>query len=233
MNMQLSLPVNTSDKVSFESFVFGENQQAIDSLKKLITKDETAPFLFYLFGEKGCGKSHLLISLCHYAHARGLDAIYIDLKQTQELVPDVLSNLEASSIICLDGLENIKSSVEWQEAVFDLINRVKEQGDTSIVISGREALSSLSLTLADLKSRLSWGLSYAITPLNDTEKQELIIKRAKQRGMVLSTEVAKFLLSHCERDTQSLMRILDRLDKLSLQQKRKLSIPFVKSALSL
>lgn len=233
MEHQLYLPVNTSDQVSFESFIVGNNKQLIKSLREIIDPQCNPPFLHYLFGESGSGKSHLLMSLCQSANEAEQESVYIDLRQSNQLTPDILSDLETIPVICIDGFEYIGTSKQWQEAVFDLINRVNEHEQSSIVIAGREPIASLSLTLADLSSRLSWGLSYGVEALNDENKQELIIQRAKYRGMVITTEVAKYLMNHCLRDTHSLMAILDKLDKLSLQQKRILSIHFIKSALSI
>ncbi len=230
---QLYLPVNTSDQVSFDTFIVGKNKQVIKSLKEMGDPESDTPFLFYLFGESGSGKSHLLMSLCQSMNDAQHESVYIDLQQKSQLTPDILTDLETTTLICLDGIEHIVSSNEWQEATFDLINRINEYQRSSIVISGREPTSSLSIPLADLRSRLSWGLSYCVEALNDNDKQELIIQRAKHRGMVITLDVAKFLMNHCHRDTHSLMGILDKLDKLSLEQKRVLSIPFVKSALSI
>ena len=56
--------------------------------------------------------------------------------------------------------------------------------------------------------------------------------RAKGRGMEMSDEVAKFILSRAPRDTNDLFHLLDHLDDASLQQQRKLTIPFVKDVLS-
>lgn len=233
MEHQLYLPVNTSEQVSFETFVVGNNEQLIESLKELNNPQSDTPFLLYLYGEPGSGKSHLLMSMCQFANEAKHESVYIDLQQSHNLTPDILSDLEASPIVCLDGLEHIAASYEWQEAVFDLINRVNEHQQSSIIISGQDPIASLSLELADLRSRLSWGLSYRVETLDDENKQQLIIQRAKYRGMVVTPEVAKFLMNHCNRDTQSLMDVLDKLDKLSLQQKRILSIHFIKSALSI
>ncbi|MEI8647476.1 hypothetical protein P4S73_05115 [Paraglaciecola sp. Hal342] len=46
-------------------------------------------------------------------------------------------------------------------------------------------------------------------------------------------KVAVYLVNHWQRDMPSLMNTLDKLDQLSLQQQRKLTIPFVKEALNL
>jgi DnaA family protein len=51
--------------------------------------------------------------------------------------------------------------------------------------------------------------------------------------MHMPEEVANFLLTHVPRDMTNLISVLDALDALSLQEKRKLTIPFVKSALNI
>ena len=44
--------------------------------------------------------------------------------------------------------------------------------------------------------------------------------------------VAQYIFNRCTRDFSSLFHVLDKLDKQSLQQKRKLTIPFVKEVMS-
>ena len=52
--------------------------------------------------------------------------------------------------------------------------------------------------------------------------------RAKARGMEMSAEVAQFILNRAPRDMNDLFDLLERLDVVSLQEQRKLTIPFVK-----
>jgi DnaA-homolog protein len=55
--------------------------------------------------------------------------------------------------------------------------------------------------------------------------------RARNRGMELGDSVADYILTRAERKLGALMSILDELDKSSLEQKRKLTVPLVKSTL--
>ena len=57
--------------------------------------------------------------------------------------------------------------------------------------------------------------------------------RSNMRGLYLPNEVAIFLLNRLPRDTHKLMEALDVLDKISLKEQRRLTIPFVKVALDL
>jgi DnaA family protein len=55
--------------------------------------------------------------------------------------------------------------------------------------------------------------------------------RARAKGLDLPPAVGRYLLTHARRDFPALLRLLDQLDRASLEAQRKLTIPFVKSQL--
>ena len=136
-------------------------------------------------------------------------------------------------MICIDNLDCIEGDEEWQRALFDLINRCRENGKAKLVVSALKGPKMLALELADLSSRLSWGTSFTIKPLSDQQMQDAIILKAKTRGINISKQVARFLMIHTTRDMHSLVATLDLLDSKTLQEKRRLSVPFIKQALDL
>lgn len=187
----------------------------------------------YLYGEQGTGRTHLLQAFTqtyseHFAN--GLIA-YLPLDNPQ-IVPEMLEGLSSFDAVCLDGLEHILGDKAWEEAIFNLYNQLKEQGKT-LIISGRAAPIQLTVAIEDLKSRLSAMLIHSIQPLSDEGKRLLLKRKAKERGLELSDDVASFLLSRQQRDLPSLLKILEQLDHASLQAKRRLTIPFVKEVLDL
>jgi DnaA family protein len=147
--------------------------------------------------------------------------------------PDVLMGLEHYRLICLDDIEKLQGESAWQIAVFDLINRIKEQGNSCLVITGNQPPKQLSLELPDLISRLSWGTNFQLYSLTDEQRQQALIVKAQHRGLNMSKDVARYLVNHWQRDMPALISSLDILDEQSLQQQRKLTIPFVKVILSL
>jgi DnaA family protein len=74
-------------------------------------------------------------------------------------------------------------------------------------------------------------LSLALTTLNDDQKLNALKMCACNRGLSLSEEVAAYLMKHYQRDMKSLIDALDKLDKVSLAEKRRITIPFVKQVL--
>ncbi len=188
---------------------------------------------FYLWGNKGSGKSHLLKGVCQYYLAQQRPALYVPLNKAQYFSPAVLENLEQQALVCLDDLQAVIGNAEWEVAIFDLINRVRETGRTLLIMSADQSPANLPVQLPDLASRLTWGEVYQLAPLNDKQKIEVLQKAAYQRGIELPDETANFLFKRLERDMKTLFNALEKLDQASLQAQRKLTIPFVKEILAL
>lgn len=236
VSSQLLLPIGLKDTESFASFIPGQNAQACAHLKELFSQLETKVgnnWLTYLFSDSGLGKSHLLYATCQQAELAGQSCIYLSFKEKQHMSPDILVGLESYRLICLDDIEKLQGESAWQIAVFDLINRVKEQNNGYLVITGDQPSQQLSIELPDLVSRLSWGTNFQLYSLTDEQRQQALIVKAQHRGLSMSKDVAKYLVNHWQRDMTALIASLDILDEQSMQQQRKLTIPFVKAILDL
>ena len=145
---------------------------------------------------------------------------------------EVLDGLEQIDVICLDDIQLIADNPIWQQAIFDLYNRVLEQSNC-LLISGDQSATQLGLGLPDLVSRLSWGLTEQVKPLLDDEKVAALQYRAAKRGLTLSNEAANFLLNRLSREMGNLIASLDILDNASIREQRKITIPFIKDVLHL
>lgn len=232
---QLALMVQLPDDETFESFQSASNLSVVTQLKCYIEQansGEQSPHCFYLFGLSNVGKSHLLHASSTYASQLDKTSVCLSCAELVQLPVEVLDGLEQINLICLDDIQLLAANEAWQQAIFDLYNRVLEQGNC-LLISGNESVKQLGITLPDLVSRLSWGLTEQVKPLNDDEKVIALQHRASQRGLFLSVEVVKFLLNRLSRDMSSLLEALDTLDKASIQEQRKVTIPFIKEILSL
>lgn len=229
---QLTLAVQLPDDETFTSFQLGDNQACVLQLKNFIEKvaGVEEPLSFYLFGNHGVGKSHLLHAACSYADSMNQTNFCMSFSQLTELSIEVLEGLEHFDLVCLDDIQLIAGNKVWQQAVFDLFNRVIEQGN-KIIITGNDSVKELAITLPDLVSRLAWGETQSIKQLSDSDKVLALQFRANQRGMQLSVEVAKFLINRQARDMASLISSLDKLDKASIREQRKITIPFIKEVL--
>nr|WP_241242436.1 DnaA regulatory inactivator Hda [Thalassotalea sp. G2M2-11] len=229
------MSVQLPDDETFLSYQSITNHTVTDLLKSYIDAAQAKPQSgdihgFYLFGLTGVGKTHLLHASCAYAQELGLSSLCLSFSELQHLSVEVFDGLETIDLICLDDVQLIANDPQWQQAVFDLFNRVIEH-DKRIIITGDKSVNQLGLTLPDLGSRLSWGYVEQVKPLSDEEKLTAIQFRAQQRGLLLSEDVARFLMTRLSREMTDLLFALDKLDKASIREQRKITIPFIKQVL--
>lgn len=227
---QLPLAFNTYEEATFENYYAGRNAEVVAHLKKVL--DQRLAENSYLCSAQGLGRSHLLLAACRYADSQGISSIYIPLLQSQSWTPEVFAELESISLICIDDLQIISGKSAWEEALFYLYNRVQALGGR-LIITANALPKEINICLPDLVSRLTWGMIYQLQGLQDDEKIHMLMMRAERRGMMLSEEVARYILTHCPRHMSTLMTALDVLDKASLAAQRRLTIPFVKDVLQI
>lgn len=229
---QLPLGIGLKDDARFDNFYCppeSANAFALAAVAGLLAGTEQ---FVCLWG--GQGRSHLAQALCLEAGQQGLRAQYLPLTSmaglAAESVDAALAGLEYLDLVCLDDLDAIVGLRHWERALFHLFNRLRDEA-VPLLITCRDNPAHLAVGLADLQSRLQWGLSCQLQPLADDDKVRLLQRRAEARGLQLGEEVAHYLIARVARDPASLFSLLDRLDRASLQEKRKLTIPFVRQVL--
>lgn len=230
LSPQLTLGLSLKDEATFENFYLGKNIEIINQLKMTVKGDGEK--IVYLCGSRGQGCSHLLQACCHDASQQQITSVYLPLANLISLSPEILKGLESLELICVDDIHVIAGHKEWEEAIFHLYNRVYD-AKGSMIIAAHDLPKAIHLTLPDLISRLAWGIIYQLHPLTDAEKLSVLMMRANRRGISLSEEVGKYILTHCPRHMGTLFAALDALDKASLAAQRRLTIPFVKEVLEI
>lgn len=230
MNRQLALAIQLNDEATFSNFCWGDNALLQQQLEN--TLNGNGERLIYLWGLAGSGKSHLLQACCQAINGNQ-SAIYLPLRTLQEWGPQVLDGLDEQTLIAIDDIDAIATQPAWEEALFHLYNRVRDNEKTTLIISGKLPPAQAPLRLPDLRSRLSWGLVIQLHELNDDDKINTLKLHADKRGFELPTSVGQFLLNRCARNMHDLHTLLNRLDEASLIAQRKITIPFVKHILGI
>lgn len=214
---------------TFGDFFPGGNGEMINHLHHCIA-GSGEPFVF-LWGGAGLGKSHLLHACCHEAQKRNLSSFYFDFANSEKADPDLLKGLEDCDLVCFDNIEHMAGKPDWEIALFNFFNQHRDLGHKLIVSSVR-APGALAIRLADLKTRLNWGLILKIKTLDENDRVSALIFKARQMGLEISPQAGRFLLNHSDRDPASLWSLLEKLDQASLSAQRKLTIPFLKLILN-
>lgn len=185
----------------------------------------------FISGDDACGRVTLLAALCAEADRRGLRAVLLPLPDLLELGPELLSGLEGTDLLILDGLEALAGQRVWEEALFHLYNRALANPAGRLLFAARVPPRALAIALPDLRSRLQQATSYVLPQPDDAIRQQLLESGAARRGLVLAPDVEKFLLERGPRSLEAFMNGLEQLDRLSLRDQRRLTIPFVREVL--
>lgn len=229
--IQLPLGVRLRDDATFANYYPGANAAALGYVERLCEADAGwTESLIYLWGGEGVGRSHLLQAACLRFEQRGEPAVYLPLAEVVEYGPALLDNLEQCELVCLDDLDAVAGRSDWEEALFHLFNRLRDSG-RRLLLTASTSPRELPVQLADLQSRLTLALVFQLQSLSDEDKLRALQLRASRRGLHLSDEVGRFILTRGERSMSALFELLERLDQASLQAQRKLTIPFLKETL--
>lgn len=226
MDRQLILDVQLKDACSFENYVVGENREALLVLRQMVEGGRPS-HLLYLWGASGAGKTHLLQAACRVPQRSGKTAVYLPMAELVDVSTTVLDGLSGCALVLLDDIDVIAGNTRWERALLALYEELKDL--VPIVVSASGNARNIGLRLPDLETRLGSGLVYQLQPLDDVGKQEAIKQRAANRGLDVPDEVIRYVLSRYPRDMHGLFDLLDRLDKASLAEQRRLTIPFIQS----
>ena len=227
---QLSLGLELNHLKTLDQFYAGPNQEALTYIKELVT-GESENFV-YIFGPDRVGKTHLLQGACFEAQMRHESAIYVSLKDAKNYPEAMLENLECLNLVCLDDVDAICGDELWEEKLFHLFNAMRSRG-SHLLCAASKPPRECPFVLEDLKSRLSWGLTFRLRALTDQELAEAFFKNAALHGLNVSDDVVEFLLNRLPRKTDEIMKVFDTLNQASMVAQRKLTVPFVKQVLAL
>jgi hypothetical protein len=116
------------------------------------------------------------------------------------------------------GLGEVVDNAETVEetALFHRWNRAQESGRPLLLVGDA---SDWRIGLPDLASRLGAALRLAIGAPDDAMLTDLIALHAEQRGLALDESAAAYLVPRCERSHMGAERLVEAIDRLSLERK--------------
>lgn len=224
---QLTFPLAGNDKASFDNYLLGQNAELVDAIKAAVRGKETK--LLYFYGPGNSGKSHLMFAGLKLAKEESFKTSYLSLSDDY-VTPEMLSVVDVSSVVFVDNADAWAGDSEKERALFTLFEQIKHAGG-QLIVSASQVCEVAGFAIPDLVSRLSSGLIYAITVLSEEQQFEALKMRASHRGLSISDDALKYLLTRMTRDTGEIFELLERIDHASLAEQRRVTIPFLQSLL--
>lgn len=175
---------------TFDSFVTGlANRDAFLISTKVAGTPSNLANPFYIFGDVGLGKTHLMMAIGHYmlANNSNLNIVYTTAQQFVEdyfksknknqrvtSLSDAFDNYYRSAdVLLVDDVQYLADRQGSQDEFFKLFEYLTEQKKQIIITSDRKA-SELNI-MDRLKSRFTWGIQVDIKK-PDLELRKNILK---------------------------------------------------------
>jgi len=223
---QLTFPWNKVNKSLMQGFYTSrENDHLVSLLKDGNFLDD-----LFIYGTKQSGKTFLLQAMCNSYSSMCKSSLYIPLKKVMNYGVEIFESLESIDLICIDGIEQVISKIEWEKEIFNLINKALISKSRLIITSSKN-LKSLNFSLPDLESRIKKIQSYELYPIDDKDIIDALKYISQIKSINLGDKEAKYLVTYSQRDISNLIQILESLDQLSMEMKRRITIPLIKEVI--
>jgi chromosomal replication initiation ATPase DnaA len=170
-----------------------------------------------LWGEPGCGKTHLLNIWATRTGAAMLAGAA--LRGLPELPP--------ATGIAIDAADTVAD----ETALFHLLNAAGEAG-LPVLLAARSPPSRWTMQLPDLASRLRAMTAVAIGPPEDALLHALLARLLDARGLRLPSQLLDWLLLRLPRSAAAVRDAVVRLDEASMDQHRTITAAFARDVLA-
>jgi chromosomal replication initiator protein len=237
--MQLIFDFPVNPRYTLDNFVVCPgNATALMFARRLLTED--GENLLYLHGPEGSGKTHLLQALAvelagesgHpcYLTCGELERLYGGAYQAEGESP-LAAHFRQARALVVDDLQLLPAVASVRQEFWQLFNDFHGAGRT-IAVAGPCPPRELANIDEHISSRLLWGLVAPMDISDDASRRLILEKLARDRQVVLPSEVAEFLINRLRRDIPTLAAALDILHAKALVEQRKITLPFARRILA-
>ena len=177
-----------------------------------------------LSGPAASGKSHLA-------------AVWRERANAAMIRPDTLTTRNAEDIaqsgahIVIDGLDPWLGDAKAETTLFHLYNILGSE-KRSLMVTMRMTPTQIDFAVPDLASRFRASLMAAIRAPDDDLLSSILVKLFHDRQLAVTEEVIRYVLPRMERSFAAARDIVEKIDRMSLAEKRGVSIPLMRQALA-
>lgn len=214
---QLALELSPNAAIGPEAYVVGPaNERAVRHLG--LWPDWPHPIV-YVAGPSGSGKTHLARIWAERAGANSVVAGNLSLA--------AVTGLPQGPVL----VDDLVAGGTDDTALFHLINRQLEHRD-AMVITSRARPSDAGHDLPDLRSRLRAATLLTIDAPDEQVLEAVLVKLLADRQLDVAPQALRYAMTRMDRSFDAAAQLVTIIDQISLEEKRRVTIPLVERALS-
>ena len=197
MGKQIPLSFPVKESYAVDNFLsLPCNEQALTWINRY--PDWPYPALI-IYGERGCGKTHLL---------------------------NLWKNSAREGDSAIDDADGFFGHRQEEEALFHRFNTAREK-QSLILMTMTKNVASQMIVLPDLKSRLMAAPQIEITSPDETDLQAILVKLFHDRQLRVEPGVISYILPRIERSFIAARTLVQKIDEGALAEKRSVTVPLV------
>ncbi|MEO1561877.1 MAG: hypothetical protein AAFR98_00440 [Pseudomonadota bacterium] len=170
-----------------------------------------------LCGPTGSGKSHLA-------------SIWASDVEAEIVMPNEVSDWRPKAFARPVMIDPVDADISEQSLLF-LLNAMKEKALPVLCVMDTPPARS-AIVLPDLKSRLEASSLAELKAVDDGLIGAVLLKLMDERQLIVDPDVVAFALKHAERDLTAVKKLVEMLDRLSLQHKKAVTKRLVSDAIA-
>ena len=225
-NDQLALPFAATRQPTFFNFSGRDNEELIAHLSAQ-PKGFSA---MWIHGASGVGKTHLLQAAVYAQQGFGCRCVLVDAGQIS--IAKDQKRLLANEFVAVDNVAAWFGERTDEEALFALYQNLVQRGGR-LLLSDEVTPLQRNFLLPDLASRMRAAQVFEIRALDEIGIRHLLQRRARDRGLKLNRQVIDYWLTRRNRSLAALLDDLELLDAAAWQAQHRLTVPFLKSVLTI
>ena len=236
----LELPIDPDR--SFEHFVIGPENRIAHAAAEAVAKLPARAYNpLFIHGGVGLGKTHLLqaICLCYLNTAPDMRILYTSCNRFVESYADAVAKGEMHDFrhrfrdvdcLVIDDIHFLEKREKSQEEFFHTFNALYETG-RQIVMSSDAAPADIPDLVPRLVSRFQSGLVTKVNPTLYETRVEIVLQKAKVKGVEVKDDIATFIASRFEGSVRELEGALNTVLAQAAADNAAISLDIARRAL--
>ncbi len=220
---QLSFNAGLNPKFTFDNFIVGSHNQFCHAVALSIAEQnaENTYNPFFIYGDVGLGKTHIMQAIGNYILAKNPQAkvLYIT---TEQFLNDLIGSMRKSKmnefrdryrslgLLMIDDIQFIEGKETTQEEFFHTFNALKDNGSQVILTSDRPPMAIPRLE-PRLCSRFEAGLVADVQAPTYETRLAIISAKANELRMKVPMEISDLIANHFPENIRRLEGAIKKL----------------------
>ncbi len=226
----------------FDGFIVGPGNRLAHAAALAVASNPGRHYNpFFVHGDVGLGKTHLLQAICLAIRAQRPEAV-IYYTSCEGFMTQFMDAVAAGAmhlfrhkfrhvdVLVIDDVHFLAKRDRTQEEFFHTFNSLY-QSHKQIVLSSDAPPEEIPDLEERLVSRFKWGLVTEISPPDFETRVQILKNKARLRGFELSEPVAQRIAQRIDTNIRELEGAVIKLQMMATMDKREIDLDLVKTAL--